>query len=254
MIELPEIVERGIVLIHVGFGLVALVVAPLAMAVAKGGAAHRRWGMIFVRAMAVVLLSAGLLLLIEPTVFLAMITILSAYACFSGYRVLRRKRPERGDRASGLDRAAARLALAAGLSFIAWGVGKELGFWNANWPAGFGFIGIGFGFFLAQDGRSDLREFAHPPNKTGHWWIFHMSRMMGAYTAMLTAFAVNVLTRFMPQGWAWLPWVVPLVVMLPLITLWVRRYEQRFAKADAAKAGRRPAALEAGAPDGLAAD
>ena len=54
---------RGLLGVHVAAGAVSFVMAPIALATAKGGRAHRRWGKVYFWAMAVVASTALALLL-----------------------------------------------------------------------------------------------------------------------------------------------------------------------------------------------
>ena len=84
--------------IHISAGMLALVLAPLAMLTVKGGRAHRRWGTIYFWSMAVVASTAVVLALWRPQIFLALLAVFSFYLAFTGYRVLSRKRPTQGTR------------------------------------------------------------------------------------------------------------------------------------------------------------
>ncbi len=53
--------------------------------------------------MAIVALTAVVLGIYRPVVFLALVAILSFSSAFSGYRVLWRKRPQAGQRATAFD-------------------------------------------------------------------------------------------------------------------------------------------------------
>src|SRR5882762_654490 len=74
--------------LHIACGVVGFVCAPVALATAKGGRTHRRWGKIYFWAMAGVAVTALTLSLLLPIWFLAMVAVFSFYASFSGYRVL----------------------------------------------------------------------------------------------------------------------------------------------------------------------
>ncbi len=89
--------ETASVISHVAAGFIALVMAPLAMITQKGGRQHRRWGRIYFWAMFVIFVSALVLVYFRPNFFLFMISILSFYGAFSGYRAIYRKHPEQGD-------------------------------------------------------------------------------------------------------------------------------------------------------------
>jgi uncharacterized membrane protein YfcA len=106
-----DITVRDALGLHIVMGYIALVVAPGAMLTQKGGVWHRRWGKIYFWAMAGVALTAVLLSLIRPNVFLLLLAVFSLYQAFSGYRVLSRKLPQRGQQATPLDGSAAVLQL-----------------------------------------------------------------------------------------------------------------------------------------------
>src|SRR3954466_11170276 len=84
-------------IVHITCGTIALIMAPLALATVKGGAAHRRWGKIYFWSMAVVAVTGLVTALYRPIVFLALVAVFSFYAAYSAYRVLYMKRPEKGD-------------------------------------------------------------------------------------------------------------------------------------------------------------
>src|SRR2546427_13147193 len=83
------------------------------MLTAKGGRTHRRWGKVYFWAMAAVALTAVVLAVWRPVVFLALLAVFSFYSAFSGYRSLFRKRPREGAHASALDWTARNVAFAA---------------------------------------------------------------------------------------------------------------------------------------------
>ncbi len=58
--------------VHIAAGATAFLMAPLALAAAKGGKAHRRWGKIYFWSMAVVASTALVLALYRPVFFLAL--------------------------------------------------------------------------------------------------------------------------------------------------------------------------------------
>ena len=109
---------------HIVAGFLAFVVAPAAMATAKGGPAHRRWDQLYFWAMAAVAASAVVLALWRPVEWLALVAVFSFYSAFSGYRALYRKRPHAGEAANGWDWLAATVALAASLALFALGIAR----------------------------------------------------------------------------------------------------------------------------------
>lgn len=65
---------------------------------------------------------------------------------------------------------------------------------------------------------NDLRRIAHPAVGADRIAV-HMTRMMGAMIAVITAFLV-VNVRFSPS---WVIWIAPTMVLTPLIALWSKR-------------------------------
>ena len=67
---------------------VGFVCAPVALATAKGGKVHRRFGKIYFWAMAGVAVTALILSVALPVYFLTMVAVFSFYSAFAAYRVL----------------------------------------------------------------------------------------------------------------------------------------------------------------------
>jgi hypothetical protein len=215
--------------LHIAAGTIALLVAPIAMLTVKGGRTHRRWGKVYFWSMAGVALTAVVLAVWRPIVFLALVAVFSFYSAFSGYRVLFRKRPERGERARGLDWTAAVTTFTASAALVVLGLVRPGPAWERVGivPVVFGVIGM----ILAG---GDLVKFVRPPADRNAWWFSHMGGMLGSYIATVTAFSV-VNFALLPTAARWL-W--PTVIGTPLIALWITRYKLRFARAKDAIAPR----------------
>lgn len=230
-------VQTALIITHVGAGTTALIVAPVAMAVRKGGRAHRRWGWVFFWSMFVIFVSAVALLAFRPNVFLFIISILSFYAVFSGTRALQRKRPERGQRATWLDWSGAGIALLSGVSFILWGALPLLSLSASEFPLSFSVLGVVFGAFLAQMAAADLRSFITPSQDRNWWWYYHMDRLLSGYLAAVTAFMVQNVGPLLPSSLEWTVWVLPGVIGGVFVSRWIGYYKRKFA-AHASKEGR----------------
>ena len=211
-------VVRGI---HIFFGSIALFVAPAAMLTRKGGLWHRRWGKIYFWSMAGVALTAVIMSLIRSGLFFLLIALFSFYLAFTGYRILYRKTPQQRPKA--IDWTAISIVLAGSLSLIVYGIFLTL-------TSSLGTVAIVFGAIGVFFGVTDLRSFLHPPTEKQAWWFTHMTRMLSAYIATVTAFSV-VNFRFLPPVTRWL-W--PTIIGSLGITLWARYYRRLF--------NRRPAA------------
>ena len=214
---------------HITVGTTALVVAPVAMVVRKGGKAHRLWGWVFFWAMFAIFLSALALLVFRPNVFLFIISILSFYLVFSGTRALHRKRPDRGQKATWLDWTGAGIALAAGLGFVLWGALPLLRLTQSDVSVSFSILGLAFGYFLAQTAVTDFRSFVTPSPDRNWWWYYHMDRMVGGYLAAVTAFMVQNVGPLLPESLEWTVWVAPGLIGGLLLGRWIAHYKRLFA-------------------------
>lgn len=201
--------------IHIFFGSIALFVAPLAMLTRKGGLWHRRWGKIYVWAMAVVAVTAVVMSFVRSGLFFLLLALFSFYLAFTGYRILSRKTPQQSP--TGKDWVAVSIMLLGSLSLIVYGVYLML-------TSSFGTVAVVFGVIGLSFGVSDVRAFLQPPTDSKAWWYTHMRRMLSAYIATVTAFSV-VNFRFLPPIARWL-W--PTVVGTVGIILWIGYYRKRF--------------------------
>jgi uncharacterized membrane protein len=207
--------------VHIAAGSTAFLMAPLALASAKGGTAHRRWGKIYFWAMAVVGSTALVLALYRPILFLALVAVFSFYAAFSAYRVLFHKNLPKGQRVTWPDWAGAIITFASSLALAVVGVAKPVLVQNLTIPSLlFGFIGM----WLAA---KSIWQFLHPPKEKMFWWYDHLGNMLASYIAAWTAFSVTTIGRFVHGGWV--IWVLPTVIGSPAIALTTAYYKRKFA-------------------------
>ncbi len=211
---------RIILYLHIAAGFVGFFVAPAALAVRKGGPAHRRWGLVFFWAMVVAgttsLLLAGLKLAFVPLTaanagalkFLLLTGLFTLYLAGFGYRSLYLKKLGRGQQPALSDW----LTVGAGLPvfgfFVFWGLRH-----GAIPAVVFGAIGL---MTAGRQLRSYLRS---APPLPGQWLRNHISGFMGAYIAAISAFSATSL-HFIPWPWNFL-W--PTLLGVPYL-LWAQRH------------------------------
>jgi uncharacterized membrane protein len=205
--------------VHILAGFVALGAGLGAFLTQKGGLRHRRLGMSYVYAMAVVSGTALVLLPLDPTFarqFLALVAIFSFYFAFSGYRVLSRKRPD--DDTARADWVAVALLGVSGVGLLVMGVLRYLS------GSGFATVLLVFGAIGTIFAGNDVRELRSGLER-GQWVAGHVTRMGAGYIATVTAFSsVNFL--FLPEI---LRWLWPTLVGSPLLFYLARTYTERFA-------------------------
>lgn len=204
--------------IHISAGAVAFVVAPIALIVKKGGPAHRKWGKVFFWAMATIGSTAVIMAPMHSNQFLMMLGVFSFYLAFKGYRSVFRKQVWKTKKTAFIDWFFTILNLVFSLGLLILGF-KEL-------PEAFGIIAIVFGGLGTWLGLKDIREFINPSSDPKAWFFNHMTGMIAAYIAAVSAFsAVNM--NFLPTV---LQWLWPTLIGSPLLIIWIRSYKEKFSK------------------------
>ncbi|MGI4873498.1 MAG: hypothetical protein ACRYFX_20265 [Janthinobacterium lividum] len=213
---------KSILYLHIAAGFIGFFVAPVALAMRKGGVAHRRWGIAFFWAMVVAgitsLLVAGLKIALVPLsenqqaglVFLFFTGVFTLYLAGFGYRTLYLKKLGHGQRPALSDWLTVSVGLPVFAFFVYYGV---FGTKGLIIPAiVFGAIGL---MTAARQLWSYLRS---APPQPGQWLRNHISGFVGAYIAAVSAFSATSL-HFIPWPWNFL-W--PTVLGVPYL-LWAQR-------------------------------
>ena len=194
--------------LHITAGFIGFFMAPVALAVRKGGLAHRRWGKVFFWAMAV----AGTTALVGAqhihSLFLLLTAVFSLYMAGFGYRSLFLKQLAWDARVAPFDWAVAGVGLLVFLGTVAYA------FRSGNIPVGV------FGSLGAMTTFRQLRGYANAGHWTKNQWLLnHISGFLASYIAAVSAFSATSL-HFIPFPYNFL-W--PTVVGAPLIVWWHRR-------------------------------
>lgn len=201
---------------HVAAGAISLITAPVAMAVAKGGRAHRLTGKIFFWSMVYIFVSAIVLGIYHWKPFLLMVSVLSFYLVYSGYRTLYQKQIHLGKGVNWYDWVVAAVCGMFMLGFLIWSVGLMVNGTNAILIIFFSLGGL-FGIL------TEVKRYASKPDQKHGWLFNHIGRMVGGFIAAVTAFSTNVLT-YLP-GLA--QWLWPTLIGTPLIIYWIRTYHKK---------------------------
>ena len=180
---------RGLLVVHIAAGFSSFLLAPVALATAKGGKQHKRWGMVYLWSMGVVAATAIPMAFYRPVLFLAMVAVFSFYSAFSGYRVLKLKDLARGGNAKPLDWAA------GGLTFASSACLAGLGAFRPAWVQNLGPVAIVFGLLGMRLAWVQMASFIRKPKEKMFWWYTHLGNFIGSYIAAWTAFSVVTLSR-----------------------------------------------------------
>lgn len=212
---------RVFLMVHIAAGMGSFLLAPVALATAKGGKQHKRWGMVYLWCMGVVAVTALVMAITLPVLFLALVAVFSFYAAFAGYRVLSLKELARGGSAQPID------WIAGGVTFASSLVLAVLGAFRPAWVQGFGIVSIVFGVIGMRLAYSQMISFVRKPKEKMFWWYSHLGNFIGSYIAAWSAFSAVTLSRFF--GNAWYVWLWPTIVGVPCIVLTTIYYKRKFA-------------------------
>lgn len=200
---------------HIAAGVISFIVAPVALAAAKGGATHRRWGMVYFVGMTFATLSATVLAATSENVFFTFVGIFSFYVGFSGFRAIGRR-----FRIRWFDWFAAIGTCAAMFAMIGYGGTRLVTDGVFFLPlVVFGLVG------LLIVGR-DLRDLYSPSPDKNAWFFSHMIGMLSSATAAMSAFSVTNL-RFLPPP---LRILWPACVSIPILIIWIRWYRRKLSE------------------------
>lgn len=186
------------------------------MVVAKGGSVHRVAGKIFFWSMVYIFVSAIILGTYHWRPFLLMVSVLSFYLVYSGYRTLYQKQIHLGKGVNWYDWLVAAVCGIFMLSFLIWSVDLMVNGTNAILIV---FFSVGGLFSII----TEVKRYIKKPNAKHDWLFNHIGRMVGGFIAAVTAFSTNVLT-FLP-GLA--QWLWPTLIGTPLIIYWIRTYRKK---------------------------
>ena len=169
--------------LHVICGTIALIIGILAIAFNRRAKLHKRLGRIFLYLLAVVVVTGFVgWLFFRSDPFLLMLTLLSGYVGFSGWRAmkLREKRATPGDGLISI------IVLGCGLFYLYWLLNSE-GYWSPT------VIYSTVGALILVTVYDLVKIVAlHQPLRT--WWRYeHIYKMISAFSAILSAFAGTVL-------------------------------------------------------------
>ena len=204
--------------IHIFFGSIGLFSGSLNLFLKKGGKRHRRVGRIFVFSMIATSIFALILSILKFNFFLLIIGIFTIYLVGTGQRYLLLKKLNQDEKPKLIDWILTGGMGVIGIVFMGWGV-----FLLSN-EKSMGWALLLFGLIGLFSVRKDLENYSEKSKKRQYWLRAHIARIVGAYTASITAFLVvnqSVFPKFIPEV---IYWVLPTFVLTPLIVYWIRKF------------------------------
>jgi len=200
---------RALLILHILSGAIALFSAALALSTEKGKKFHVLSGKSYFWAMVLIFLTAIPMSILNSNVFLFLIAIFSFYLAFSGKRFARNRKgiPAR------LDLIAVNFMFLSGAGMwilaIIFFINNDSQFITL----------IVFGFLALSLGYGDFQTFKNQTATGKERIAKHLTNMMGGTIAVVTA--VLVVNPPADPEWVW--WILPTVLITPVIFWWNKK-------------------------------
>lgn len=215
-----DIVFNIFLILHIVGGTIGLLTGLINIIRKKGDKPHKLVGRMFYYSMLTAGGSSLVLSNLHPSLFLFMVGVFTLYMVVSGQRYLKHKQ-EVSHADKQIDWAVTLFMLLAGLLFIGIGISGVV---RENY---FGIVYIVFGGLGLLFVRQDYYNFRGKSILRNYWQVGHLQRMTGAFIASLTAFLV-VNSKYIPDIFpGFLYWILPTIILTPLIIKWSRKNEVR---------------------------
>lgn len=201
--------EEILLFIHIGSGTVSLICSLMAVSSKKGSNFHRKVGRIYAIGMATIGVTAIPMAIISEKMFLFLIALFSSYLVFAGWRFA----VNRSGRPSKLDWFAVSVMLLTSIiMYISAYIISTEG--NDMWITLAVFATIAAGIGLA-DVKSHISRRTIGKKRIAR----HLTNMLAGTIVTLTAALVTNVSA----DPVWIAWLVPTVLITPVIIYWNRR-------------------------------
>tara|TARA_R110000737_G_scaffold265630_1_gene273355 strand:+ start:466 stop:1125 length:660 start_codon:yes stop_codon:yes gene_type:complete len=213
-----ESIIKIFIYIHAFFGGLGLITGIGSIIVRKGNLNHKRLGKWFTWSM---IISSAISLVVARMPnhinnFLFLIGMFTIYMVLAGNRALTFKSAKKTE-ANLIDKLVSGIMAASALVMIGFGInGIVIGYSHSILFIFFGVIGM----FLPY---GDFKLFKNTLENRKLWLINHLSRMLGALIASITAFIVAGMKY--DTLWAWM---IPSILGTVYITYWIKKVKGKF--------------------------
>ena len=202
---------RFILAHHILGGIVGLISGTIVLILKKGDKIHKKIGSIFFWGMNLAGLCSFVLAVMHPNKFLFVVGIFTLYMNLTARSYLKFKRK---DAVISFRDAIPTIGMViAAFFFVIVGI-KLIS------KDSFGWVLLSFAFISLRFVLADYKFFKGKSKFSNQWLLSHLQRMIGTYIASITAFLV-VNINFKP---AFVIWLAPTVLLVPLIIYWSRKY------------------------------
>ncbi len=205
-------IKSSVLGFHIASGFLSLVTGFAITMLQKGIRKHSRIGIVFTVSMGITCVSGLLLSFIAWNPFLLMVAIFSGYGLIHGTRSMKFVK---GASPSLLDKVVFYSSLSTHVLFLAYGITMftQHGFHLVA------LLSILFGLGGLSLNASFSNRLFHPPSNLLLWKEDHITGMMTAFIASVTAFSSTSLHTVLPGI---ITWIWPTILLAPLIPIWIR--------------------------------
>ncbi len=214
-----ENIFKVFLVLHIAGGSIGLLAGTINMFRTKGDKLHKLAGDFFFYGMLAAGCSALVMSVMHTSYFLFITGVFTIYLVSTGKRYLSMRGSELNAKRKPLDWA---LTGCMGLFSIAF---TGFGIYNLVGSNTFGIVFLVFGYLSMRMVIADVKNYQGKSEIKNAWYVLHFQRMIGAYIAALTAFlVVNVPQGWLPASFNFIPWLLPPLILVPLIYKWTAKY------------------------------
>ncbi len=206
-----ELLHKANIFTHVIAGTIALITGSIILLMKKGNNWHIKMGKIFLYLLIIVIFTALIgVFVFGRNTFLLVITVLSGYQGFSGFRILETK----SNSVYGIDVLAGIVSIIVVVYYL-YHLNKISLYWAPI------VIYSTVGTLIIYIIYDFLRYFI-PPQKYKNLWLYeHIFKMIGAFTALLAAFSGTVFSNYQPLSQI-LPSAIGIILQIGFITYYIK--------------------------------
>jgi len=215
--------------LHIIGGSVGLLTGSINLVMRKGDRKHKMVGRVFVYSMLTAGLSALILSVVHPNYFLFMVGVFTIYMVGTGNRYIYLRMLGINQKPRLIDWTITYTMLLFGVLFVG------LGVWSLTKANFFGTVFIAFGAIGLLFVKLDIVNYKGKSDVKNYWLLAHLQRMTGAYIASVTAFIVVNAKHSPVELPPALFWLMPTIILAPLIVRWSRKYEVKITPMHEAK-------------------
>ncbi|MFN3997841.1 hypothetical protein [Algoriphagus sp.] len=213
---MTETFFKILLFLHISGGSIGLMCGILVFILRKGDRRHHTLGKVFIFGMMLAGFTSLAMAILHPNTFLFLVGIFTIYLVGTGARIISTKSTLSNHP---IDRMLQIGMLLSGSILIYLGA---KGLIEGNY---FGIVYVVFASIGLVMAIQDIRTASKTPSDNKAYIRKHLQRLGGGFIASATAFLVVNLTALPEWFPVWLLWILPTILITPLIVFWSKKYK-----------------------------